>query len=53
MKKKLSFSLVRVSDTLLEECFAKHEEQTGMQREYISKQTIVNLILSKYVKEGK
>jgi hypothetical protein len=48
--KKLNYSIIKVSDALLEECFARHEQLTGIQREYVSKQILLNLILSNYAR---
>lgn len=49
-KKKLKYSSVSISDELLEQCFKRHEEESGLMREYVSKKNIVNLILMIYAK---
>lgn len=51
-KKKLKYSSVSISDELLEACYKRHEEESGFQREYISKKNIVSLILSIYAQGG-
>lgn len=52
-KKKLKYSSVSISDELLEQCFKRHEEESGLMKEYVSKKNIVNLILTIYAKGGK
>jgi len=51
--KKLKWSSIPIDDLLIEHAFKRHEKETGLQSEYISKRALVAHILSEYIKGDK
>jgi hypothetical protein len=47
-KKKLSYSSIPVDDVTINKITKRYSEETGIQPEYITKRSIVNMILANY-----
>jgi hypothetical protein len=47
-KKKLSYSSIPVDDITITKITKRYSEETGIQPEYITKRSIVNMILANY-----
>ena len=48
MKKKLSYSSIPVDDVTITKITKRYSDETGIQPEYITKRSIVNMILANY-----
>ena len=48
IKKKLTYSSIPVDDVTITKIIKRYSDETGIQPEYISKKSIVNLVLSQY-----
>jgi hypothetical protein len=47
-KKKLSWSSIPIDDLTINKITKRYSEETGIQPEYITKRSIVNMILANY-----
>jgi len=47
-KKKLSYSSIPVDDVTINKITKRYSDETGIQSEYITKRSIVNMILANY-----
>jgi len=47
-KKKLSYSSIPVDDVTISKITKRYSDETGIQPEYITKRSIVNMILANY-----
>jgi len=47
-KKKLSYSSIPVDDVTINKITKRYSDETGIQPEYITKRSIVNMILANY-----
>ncbi len=47
-KKKLSWSSIPIDDVTITKVKKRYSEETGIQPEYITKRSIVNMILANY-----
>jgi hypothetical protein len=47
-KKKLSYSSIPVDDVTITKITKRYSDETGIQPEYITKRSIVNMILANY-----
>lgn len=52
-KPKLLWSGIPVDNMLLDACYKKYEQETGMPIEYLPKKALVAYILAQYIKEEK
>ena len=48
IKKKLTYSSIPVDDITITKITKRYSDETGIQPEYITKRSIVNLVLSQY-----
>lgn len=48
MKKKLTYSSIPIDDITITKIIKRYSDETGIQPEYITKKSIVNLVLSQY-----
>ena len=48
IKKKLTYSSIPVDDVTITKIIRRYSDETGIQPEYITKRSIVNLVLSQY-----
>lgn len=53
MKKKLKYSSISISDALIEELYKKHEDNTGLDSNFISKKALIHHVLFKYLEDKK
>jgi hypothetical protein len=51
MKKKLTYSSIPVDDITIAKIIKCYSDETGIQPEYITKKSIVNLVLSQYAND--
>jgi hypothetical protein len=47
-KKKLTYSSIPIDDTTIIKIIKRYSDETGIQPEYITKRSIVNLVLSQF-----
>jgi hypothetical protein len=48
MKKKLTYSSIPIDDITITKIIKRYSDETGIQPEYITKRSIVNLVLSQF-----
>jgi hypothetical protein len=48
IKKKLTYSSIPVDDVTITKIIRRYSDETGIQPEYITKKSIVNLVLSQF-----